>query len=280
MISLIFGLIAALCWGIHDICVRYVSQQVGAFPALATILIVAALLTTPFAILFGDWRAMDLSAIALAAASGAVFTVAYLGLYKAFEIGPVRLVAPILGAYPVLSVGWAALSGQGVSWDQWFAVGGVITGVAIVGLLSRDDESGGSQSAAIIWAVLGGTGFAGTFALGHAAAHAGSELPVILVTQIVAVLGAIVLLLAAGGIRLPTRNALPMLGFMGLLDCVALGIVIAAAGMARPEFAAVASSTFGMITVILAWLILRERVSPGQWYGVAITFTAIGYLAI
>lgn len=280
MLSLIFGLVAALCWGVHDICVRYVSQQVGAFPALTTVLLVAVLLTTPAALILGDWAAMGLQSYALAAAGGAVFTVAYLGLYKAFEIGPVRLVAPILGAYPALSVGWAALSGRPVPWDQWLAVVGVITGVGIVGFLSSDSDSGGSRRAAVIWAVIGGLGFAATFALSQAAAHTGSEFPVILITQIFAVLGAIILLLATGGIRLPSRRALPMLAFMGLLDCVALGIVIAAAGMARPEFAAVAASTFGMITVVLAWVILRERVSPGQWAGVAITFTAIGYLAV
>ena len=53
--------------------------------------------------------------------------------------------------------------------------------------------------------------------------------------------------------------------FHGADNFVALGIVIAVAGMARPQFAAVARSTFGMIPVILAWAVLRERVSSGQW---------------
>jgi len=46
------------------------------------------------------------------------------------------------------------------------------------------------------------------------------------------------------------------------------------------EFAAVAASTFGMITIILAWLFLKERMTPGQWFGVAICFFGIGYLAL
>ncbi len=278
--SLVFGLVAALCWGIHDICVRYVSQRGGILPALTTVVVVGTIITAPIALFVGDWSAMGLRATGLGVASGVAFTLAYVGLYKAFEIGPVRLVAPIIGAYPVLSVGWAALSGQPVSWDQWLAVAAVIAGVAIVGLLSGDGESSGDKRTAIVAAMLGGAAFAATFALGQAAAHAGSEVPVILVTRIAAVLTALSLLAATGGIRLPSRSALPLLGFMGLLDCIALGIVIAAAGMARPEFAAVAASTFGMITVILAWAILRERMTPGQWSGVLLTFAAIGYLAL
>ncbi len=280
MMSLAFGLVAALCWGLHDICVRYVSQRGGILPALTSVLIIGTLILLPPALTLGGWDTMSLRSTALAATAGVAFFLAYVGLYHAFEIGPVRLVAPVIGAYPVLSVGWAALSGQSVLWDQWLAVGAVIAGVAIVGLLTEAGESHGNKRAAILWAMLGGASFAATFALGQAAAHAGAEMPVIFVTRLTAVLAAIAIMLATGGLRWPVRGALPLLGLMGVLDCVALGIVIAAAGMARPEFASVAASTFGMITVILAWAILRERMTGGQWMGVLLTFAAIGYLAL
>ncbi len=280
MTSLVFGLIAALCWGLHDICVRYVSQRGGILPALTTVLIIGTVILAPVAVAIGGWEAMNIRATALAAAAGIAFFLAYIGLYHAFEIGPVRLVAPVIGAYPVLSVGWAALSGQSVTPDQWLAVGAVIAGVAIVGLLTGAGESHGNKRAAILWAMLGGASFAATFALGQSAAHAGAEMPVIFISRLTAALVAIALMLATTGLRLPARGALPLLGLMGVLDCIALGIVIAAAGMARPEFASVAASTFGMITVILAWAILRERMTGGQWLGVLLTFAAIGYLAV
>ena len=280
MMSLGFGLVAALCWGFHDICVRYVSQRSGILPALTTVLIIGTCLLLPGAIMIGGWDSMTLHATALAAGAGIAFFLAYIGLYHAFEIGPVRLVAPIIGAYPVLSVGWAAVSGQPVTLDQWLALGAVIAGVAIVGLLTGSGDSGGSKRSAILWAILGGASFASTFALGQAAAFAGAEMPVILLSRLTAALVALAAMMASGGLRLPGRGTLPLLGLMGVLDCVALGIVIAAAGMGRPEFASVAASTFGMITIILAWAILRERMTGGQWLGVLLTFSAIGYLAI
>ncbi len=67
---------------------------------------------------------------------------------------------------------------------------------------------------------------------------------------------------------------------MGLLDAFALAIVVAVGGMARPEFSAVAASTFGMLTTVLAWWLLKEPMTPAQWIGIAITFAGIGYLII
>jgi drug/metabolite transporter (DMT)-like permease len=280
MAALAFGLVAAVCWGIHDICVRYVTQRGGILPALTMVLIIGTLVMAPPALLAGDWAMMGLRSYALSAAAGAAFTIAYVGLYKAFEIGPVRLVAPIIGTYPVLSVGWAALSGRPVSWDQWLALAAVIGGVAIVALLTSQRDTGGSKRAAILWSILGGAAFAATFAMGQAAATAGSEVPAIFVARIAAVALAICLLATSDGRRPPARRALPLLALMGVLDCIALAIVIAAADMARPEFASVAASTFGLITVILAWAFLRERMTIGQWAGVLLTFASIGYLAL
>jgi drug/metabolite transporter (DMT)-like permease len=280
MLSLTLGMIAALAWGVHDICVRYVSQRGGILPALATVLVGGSVFMLPISGAFGDWSAMTTASYGYSILSGAIYLVGCIGLYKCLGIGPVRLVAPIMGAYPILSIGWAALRGQPVYWDQWMAVGAVVAGVAVVSVLSDNEESGGSQKAAIGWALVGAAGFAMAFAVGHIATQAGSELPVILVTRLAAVAGVIVLLVFAKGPKLPERSAWPLLGMMGLLDAVALGIVIAAGNLYRPEFAAVAASTFGIITIILAWLFLKERMTAGQWFGVAVCFVGIGYLAL
>jgi drug/metabolite transporter (DMT)-like permease len=280
VLSLGLGLIAAFAWAVHDICVRFVSQRGGILPALCAVLIVGTLVMAPVSLLSDDWGQMTGRAYALALLSGAIFTLGYVGLYNAFRIGPVRLVAPIIGAYPVLTIAYAVLAGQTVPLDHWLAVGMVITGVGIVGALSDAADSGGSKRAAILWAMMGGAGFALTFAIGQTASHAGAEVPVILITRLSAVALAVLLLFATGRAALPKRSAWPLLALMGLLDCIALGVVIAASGFERPEFASVAASTFGMLTVVLAWAFLRERMTTGQWGGVVLTFAAIGYLAL
>ena len=280
MLSLTLGMIAACAWGVHDFCIRFVSQRGGILPAIATVMVGGALFLLPISGAFGNWSAMTLQSFGLSVISGAVYLVGCISLYKAFGIGPVRVVAPIVGSYPILSIGWAALMGQPVLWDQWLAVGCVIMGVAIVGMLSDHSESDGSQRAAIGWSLVGAGGFAMAFAVGHLATQVGSELPVILVTRLTAATGAIILLALSSGAKIPERSAWPLLALMSLLDALALGMVIAAGNLHRPEFAAVAASTFGIITIILAWLFLKERMTGGQWFGVAVCFLGIGYLVL
>ncbi len=45
------------------------------------------------------------------------------------------------------------------------------------------------------------------------------------------------------------------------------------------ELAAVTASTFGVITVLLAWIILRERINGLQWLGIVLVFGGIVILS-
>ena len=280
MLSLSLGLVAALAWGIHDICVRYISQKGRILPSLATVLLVGSIILVPISTSLGDWPTITQVGFSYCVLGGTVYLLGCIGLYKAFSIGPVRLVAPIIGAYPILSIAWAGLSGQPVNLGQWLAVGCVVFGVALVGYLSHSDDEETSTLPAVSWSVLGGAGFAGAFGIGHIAIQAGDELPVILITRLAATAGVLVLLLFQSGPKFPDRSAWPFLATMALLDTTAHSIVIGSGNLDRPEFAAVAASMFGMITVVLAWTFLRERMSLGQWCGVALAFGAVGYLAL
>lgn len=280
MLALGLGMIAALCWAVHDICVRFVSQSGAIYPALVAVVLAGTVAMLPLALWLGHWDTMTRTAYGLSALSGVFFAVASVGLYNAFGIGPVRLVAPIIGSFPVLSVGWAAWNGQAIANDQWAAIALVVGGVGLVSLLSDEDESNGSQLKAIIWGLVAAFGFFATFASGQAATIVGDELPVTLVSRLIAVVLLTMILLRQAGPKIPARHNWPLLGVMGVLDAIALSMIMSAGTLDRPEFAAVAASTFGALTIILAWTFLKERMTGGQWIGVALTFTGIGYLAI
>jgi len=85
----------------------------------------------PVRIYNGGWQDMNARAYPYCLISGAFYVVDSLGLHQSFRTGPERLVPPIVGAYPVLSVGWAALNGQVGRLDQWLAVLAVVLGMAI-----------------------------------------------------------------------------------------------------------------------------------------------------
>jgi len=67
---------------------------------------------------------------------------------------------------------------------------------------------------------------------------------------------------------------------MGIADGIALACVLSAGGLPDAQYAAVAASCFGLLTIVLAWAILRERMTSLQWFGCALAFGGIGYLAL
>lgn len=281
MTALTLGMIAALCWGIHDVCVRYVSQRTNIFSALFLVVLTGTILLTPAVLTFGSGSIPNRQALMLSAASGLAFAVAGIALYKAFSMGPVRLVAPIIGAYPILSMAWAAMNGAQVTYLQWAAVLAVIVGIALVATQNRAQGEADAPFATIVaWSVAASIGWALTFAFGQAATLHGDPYDLLLSTRIVTTLALIPVLLLTGAKLNVGGRALIILSILGLLDATALAMILLAGTMAHPEYASVAASTFGIVTILLAWGFLREDMRPLQWFGVFIAFWGIGYLAI
>lgn len=279
--ALNLGLIAALCWGIHDVTIRYLSKSVPLLAALFTVLFVGALFQFAVLFLLPGGLAVETSALLLACCAGLAFLVASIGLYFAFERGPVRVVAPLIASYPILSILFALLSGTRVTLPEWIAVLAIVFGVALVAILSNlEHDDAAPLAPTIALSLVSACGFASTFKLGQMAAEISGELPTTLITRITA------LLCLAGIIwarRLPFyagHKALFPLVIMGLLDGIALLCVISAAPLANPEYASVTSSIFGMVTILLAWAFLKERMSAGQWGACVMTFAGIAYLAL
>ncbi|MFW8633504.1 EamA family transporter [Cribrihabitans pelagius] len=286
MQSLFLGLAAALAWGVHDLCVRFVAQRTGILAAMLTVLAAGAILVGAAAVLWGDWSAMTAGAAGLAGLSGSFFALATYALYRAFALGPVKLAAPLIGAYPVLSLGLATLQGQPLGAWHWLAAAAVVCGVGSVAVLAPGEapQAGEDRVAArmgtLLWSLAAAAGFALTFAAGQAASRAGAELPVLVLARMAAILAVLAIALPRGALPRPPRRVLPLLCLMGALDALALGLVIVSGGLPRPEFAAVSSSLFGLITVILAWLFLREGMTRGQWLAVTVTFAGIACLGL
>ncbi|MES2334302.1 MAG: DMT family transporter [Pseudomonadota bacterium] len=283
MLALSFGLTAAVLWAVHDLLARKLSQGTALLPILTIVLATGVLGHVPVAVWQGGWEAMTGLAWGVAALSGLAFTVAIGGLYKAFSLAPVRVVSPVVGAYPLLTLVIAAAQGRAVTGGDWLAVAAVVIGIAIVAIAARDDAPEGYAAApgvAIGWAALAATGFAMTFALAQAATRLGSELPVMLAGRLAAlsVIGALVIW--HRGQLAPQRGHFGVLAVMGLLDALALGLVTASGGLPRAEYASVASSLFGVLTVLLAAWFLKERVRPVQWLGIAAVFSGIARLGL
>ena len=281
MSALGLGLIAAACWGFHDICVRFVSQKTPISACILVVLATGLVFHLCLMTATGGWMPVANSAVLPALVAGVWFVVATFGLYAAFQRGPVWLVAPLIASYPILSVAWATVSGQAVGLAQWGAVVAIVIGVSLVAALSDEAEAEApAKGRTTLYAIIAAIGFAGTFAFGQMAADLSHEMPSTLVMRLMALALAFTLIAALRQPLWPGKGALPFLIAMGCADGLALYCVVSAGTLANPQYASVSSSMFGLLTILLAWLFLKERMSLPQWTGCLIAFGGIGYLAV
>ena len=279
MESLFLGLTAALVWGMHDFSVRRVSSATDAAALYLLVLGFGVLWILPFALATPGWADLTTGLVSFTAFAGLIYSFGVYALYRAFAIGPVRLVAPICGAYPLLSVGLAMVQGQEITALVWIAAIAVVAGVALV---ARGEGAGseGPSRAAIIWAVLAAIGFFSSLGMLHSAAKQGADLPIAMIARIAGFAGISVLVVVQ---RVPVRPAFsvwPTLGLMAALDLGGMFAVTTAGSFSRPEFASVTSSCFGLVTVLLAWRFLNEKLRGLQWVGVAAVFGGIATLSL
>ena len=277
LVSLSLGLLAALLWGIHDYVVRLVGGRADPLALLLMAMATGAVLLTLPALMANDWNHFTSVELGYAALSGLFYALGTYVLYRAFTIGPVRLVAPICGAYPLLSVLFQMARGQEAGLGVWAGVLAVVAGISLV---TRGDaeEATGRRVEAILWSLLAAIGFAITFGFSQWAAETAPEMPVIWVARLFALATVALLVLVR---QVPLKPAFSIglaVALMGTLDSISIALVTLAGGWPHPEYAAVTASMFGIVTVLLAWRFLGETMRVVQWIGILAAFGGIAIL--
>jgi drug/metabolite transporter (DMT)-like permease len=262
---------ASLCWGVGDflggvksrvlpaLVVMAVAQPFG-LAALAVAVVVRG--TGP--------PGPEVAWAALAATLGTAGLVAF---YRGMAAGAISVVVPIAATGSAIPVVWGLLQGDSVSLAQ--ELGFV---AAIGGSVLTTVERGGERrrlAAGTGWGMLAMLGFGAYFIPLHAAAHHDWLWPTFLFRIVsVSLAWSLVLLRreGAGGARLH----LGALAAIGLLDTA--GNVLFAAASARHGLLSVVSvlaSLYPVLTVLLARLVLRERVERLQNVGVVATLAGV-----
>ncbi len=282
MLALICGLTAACAWAVHDLLVRKIGQEAPILPMMLAVLAAGTVALVLPTALVAEWQLMTGPAYGFSATAGLAYVLGMGGLYRAFSLAPVRIVAPILGSFPMISLGFAAIGGKAVSGIELAAVLAIVGGIAIVALAGRAEEGAGHSTRmgeAMLWSVAGTVGFATTFWLAQEGARQGDEMASIAVTRLVALAAVFAIVLAARAPWRAPKGTGRSLAVMGVLDAIAISLVTISGRLPNPEYAAISSSLFGVLTILLAWKILKEAVLPAQWLGIVTVFAGIAALS-
>jgi drug/metabolite transporter (DMT)-like permease len=272
--AVVFGLASALTWGAGDFSGGVASKRAPVFGVLAIGHGVGLLLLIVLALLWGEAvpPAADLGWGLAAGLAGAVGVAA---LYRALAVGQMGIVAPLSA---VLTAALPALFGaltQGLPEARTLAGFGLA--LLAIWLIAGTGGAGGARDGLGL-AVLAGCGFGLFFILVHRAGASAVFWPLVAAR---AGSFALVLPLALG--KRPflggdTRLLVPIL-LSGALDVAGNAFFVLAGQAGRLDVAAILAALYPASTVMLAALLLRERVLRVQVVGIAAALGAIALIA-
>ncbi len=220
-----------------------------------------------------------------AGAAGVAGAVGLVALYQALAIGVMGIAAPISAVVAAtMPVVFAALS-EGLPTGLQFA--GFALAMVAVWFVSRPagpalprDQK---QPRGLRLATLAGIGFGGFYIFISRARTESVFWPLaasqfITLITVLVFAGGVALTRRNGGIRLAVR-AVPLMLLAGLLDAGGNAFFLLAEHAGRLDVAAVLASLYPASTVVLARLLLNERVSSTQAVGIAAALASILLIA-
>jgi uncharacterized membrane protein len=266
------GLGSALAWGAADFGGGLTSRRA----ALFGVVLVSQLTGMVFALALAAVRGEPVPGaadIGWSALSGLCGAVGILSLYGGLAAGRMAVVAPVTGVVAATVPVVVGILLEGVPGVVVLVgIGLAIVAVLLVSVTADAGPEG--RPSGLGYALAAGLGL-GLLAVTISRVSDGlvfGPLAILRAVQ-VALVGATIIV-AHRDWRLESR-ILPAVAAIGLLDMAGNGFFLAAAQAGPLAIAAIVSSLYPVTTVILATLVLRERLGAGHGIGIACALAAI-----
>jgi drug/metabolite transporter (DMT)-like permease len=281
LLSILFGISSALSWGAGDFAGGLASRKIGAYRAVlfADFIGLIALLLIVAIVREGI---PPLASLLFAGLAGMLGSLGLLILYYALAHGQMSIAAPVSALMAAaLPVGIGALT-QGLPTAVQF--GGFGLALTAIWFISQVDSSSRlhlNLLADLRLPLLAGFGFGSYFVLMH---YATDKVTAIYWPMIVSRVAGTLLLLVfvlwrRESFSVPSK-AWTVILLNGFLDLGGNFFYILALKAGRLDIAAILSSLYPGSTVILAWLLLKEKISRLQLLGILCALGAITLLTI
>jgi drug/metabolite transporter (DMT)-like permease len=208
--------------------------------------------------------------------AGVLGGVGITALYRGLAIGRMGIVAPITGVLAAVIPVVAGIILEGV--PAAIVLAGIGLAVVSVVLVSRVADEGGGR-AGLTEALIAGVAI-GCFGIAISGLSEGqvfSSLTVIRLVQAALVIGLVLVTRAAWR---PPVDALPAVAVVGVLDMAGNSFYLLAVQTGALAVASVLSALYPVATVLLAAVVLRERVTRDHTVGIALAAAAIVLIGI
>ena len=274
MLAVALAFASSLCWGLAD----FLGGLQSRVRPLVTVLLVAQVAAVAIGIAFvagsGD-PFPDLGPAALATGAGIAGCAALAAFYRGLAIGTMSIVAPVSAtgaAVPVL-VGLA--EGERPAALQIAGILVAMVGIVLAAREPADAEPGRAVRRSLGLAGLAALGFGTFFVLiDRATEHGGAPWSLLLVRAGEVALLGVLALATRPAMPSGVRDAAPLL-VIGVLDFSATAFFALATEQGLLSVVSVVGSLYPAVTVVLARVVLAERVARSQEVGVVLTLAGV-----
>ena len=263
--ALLLALGARLSWGAGDFLGGLASRRASVL-AVLPLTQGAGLLGVAVVLLIAQDPVPDPGPAAVAAAAGLAGAVGLAGLYQGMAIGAMGVVAPVSALAAIVPFTVGVAGGERPSTVQ---IAGVVAALVGIVLVSREpgSGSGSARAAGVGLALIAAAGFGLYFTFTDIAADdAGAPWTVFVSRGAATAIAIVVFLIARPPLRLD-RPLVRLVLAVGLFDVAANVLFGVATTKGLVSIVSVLASLYPVTTVVLAQVVLRERISAPQRAG-------------
>ena len=288
--GIILGLSAALCWGAADFLARYCTRLIGTYRTSFFMQFIGAIGLTVYLLSSGELthlvHAVGWQSWIWAFVAALLSVIGSLALYRSFEVGVLSIVSPIAASSAALTVVLSFLSGEALSQARAIGIGAALIGVVLAAThithtpkVDADKKPARKRTMmrGVGWALVSSVTYGINFwVIGFYVTPAlGGTAPIWMIRLVTIGTLALAAAPARQSIRLPQGRVWWLIIVVGVMDTIAF--LAANFGFTTDQVSVVSVliSLFSAVTVLLAWIFLRERLQWSQWLGIAIIFLGV-----
>jgi drug/metabolite transporter (DMT)-like permease len=274
------ALISAVGYGVSDFVGGIASRRVAALRVVLLSYPVALVLLLVMAVFVGGELSAPAVAWGLLCGVSQAFGVWW--FYAALGAGPISVVSPLTAILvAAVPVGFGVALGERPS---MVAVVGIVLALIAVLLVSREasdaDATPHRFTKKVAWLTVGsGLAFGVNFVLIDQAPHEAKLWPLVF-ARLAASLLVVAIAIPTRNLALPTGAAMRLALLAGALDTVANVAMLLALQASLLSLAGVLISLYPAATVLLAIVVLKERVTGWQVLGMVLALAAVAMIAL
>lgn len=270
-LAITYGISSALTWGAGDFSGGLASKRGN----VLSVILYSQLLGVILLIAWGWLSSEPLPVqgfLIWGAVSGIFGSLGLVALYTALAQGKMGIVAPVSAIVTAMLPIFAALWSEGLPGKPQLL--GFALALVAVWLLSFSGSAVAVEKSGLGLSLLAGIGFGMFFICIDQASHESVIWPLV-AARFSSILFLLSIFAWRRGYQTPVKRQWPFVALAGVFDTAGNAFFALATQVGRLDVSAVLASLYPASTVLLAWLLLKEKLQPKQWFGVLAAVAAL-----